>query len=361
MNKPNDKIDDQLLDAIDDSVKQTQVESQENTTVNIGNTAKKTNKFDIFWLKVWTAICSIITFISTAINKTIKAIFRKEVPLRYVKAFVSVVLIIMLMTLIITPFRVNYVKSRASNPFSDGLIPVQKQVGFTSGEDDLGTQPLYKWGYVGTNGKIKLQCIYEKALEFKHGVAWVLIRDEAANASYWHLIGKNGKVKKDLRVLQVKNGIIPVGEFSDDEKLAWVYNGGKFSYVKTNGKPAFTNQSGQFDECGNFNDGVARVRVGRVQYYIGKNGKKISDEYEQVRDFSDGLGAVKKNDCWGFVDKKGNIKIEVSYDFVSDFKGGHALVKNGSTYGLINQKGKKIINMGDYVDMGILKYFGMES
>lgn len=58
--------------------------------------------------------------------------------------------------------------------------------------------------------------------------------------------------------------------------------------------------------------------------------------------FSEGLLAVKKDERYGYIDAKGNKKIEFYFDQAYAFKDGVALVKVGSKWNLIDKKGNKV-------------------
>lgn len=64
--------------------------------------------------------------------------------------------------------------------------------------------------------------------------------------------------------------------------------------------------------------------------------------------FSDGVAAVKVQDKWGFIDKKGKIVIEPMWDGATFFKDGFAMVMRRSKsetlgFGVINRQGKPVI------------------
>lgn len=58
--------------------------------------------------------------------------------------------------------------------------------------------------------------------------------------------------------------------------------------------------------------------------------------------FSEGLLAVQKDGRYGYIDAKGNKKIEFYYDRAYAFKDGVALVKVGTKWNLIDKKGAKV-------------------
>jgi hypothetical protein len=68
----------------------------------------------------------------------------------------------------------------------------------------------------------------------------------------------------------------------------------------------------------------------------------IPVKYENAGSFSEGLGAVKLNDKWGFINKTGVIVIPFKYEEISSFRNGFAKVKLNGKYGYINRSGKPI-------------------
>lgn len=64
--------------------------------------------------------------------------------------------------------------------------------------------------------------------------------------------------------------------------------------------------------------------------------------------FSEGLLAVQKDGRYGYIDEKGNKKIEFYYDLAYAFKDGVALVKVNTKWNLIDKKGAKVFEE-DYV------------
>lgn len=315
--------------------------------------AKKLNKFDMFCLKIWTYIVAFVTTLAKWINIGIFKIFKKKLPERYIVAFISVIIIILLMLLFTAPFKITVNEKQTLDIFNSNLTPVYQKVGDTS----TGT-PIYKWGYANKSGKVVISCQYENALEFKYGVAFVNIVKESDGIieNYWYLIDKKGNAKGDKKFYYTTElgDRLPVGQFGDDDKLAWVYVGGKYGYIGTNGKIKI---DALYTDAGDFIDGLARVRSGSQEFFINTKGDQKSDSYEKVRDFSEGYAAVKKNDLWGFINDKGDVAIETRFDNVTDFYCGYALVKSGSSYGVIDTSGKLVIPLAEFNDIGVAQYF----
>ena len=218
--------------------------------------AKKLNKFDLFCLKIWTYIVAFITTLAKWINTGIFKIFKKKLPERYIVAFISLVLIILLMALVTAPFKITVNEKQTLDIFNNNLTPVYQKVG-----DKTDGTPIYKWGYADKKGDVAIDCQYENALEFRYGVAFVNVVKEKDGIieNYWCLIDKKGKNKGDKKFYYATElgDRLPVGQFGDDDKLAWVYVGGKFGYIGTNGKMQI---DALYTDAGDFIDGLARVR-----------------------------------------------------------------------------------------------------
>lgn len=66
----------------------------------------------------------------------------------------------------------------------------------------------------------------------------------------------------------------------------------------------------------------------------------IDPKFEEARDFSEGLAAVRLNDLWGFLDEHGRVVIPPQFKSVAGFREGHAAVETESGWGLINREGR---------------------
>ena len=74
-------------------------------------------------------------------------------------------------------------------------------------------------------------------------------------------------------------------------------------------------------------------------------GKKISDDFEEVRIFaSDQPAAVKKDGKWCLVNKKGEIVLETDYDDMKSMCVGYAPVLKDGKWGAIDQYGNVLID-----------------
>lgn len=326
--------------------------------IAVQSQSTKVNAFDLFFLRLWAGMVSLLGYIANAINHVFFSIFKRKLPVKYIKAFLVVLLIIILLLLITLPIASRGGSSSSSDGlviFEHNLVPVEVRV------DDGSGEPIYKWGYLdkskaqtgtGSNSLI-IPAKYEEALPFnKFGIAWGRVRDESGH--YWELINTKGK-RVGERTYAVSSSVPisqrPFGKFADN-KLAWINENGKYGYIDTKGNVKI---DFDLDVAGDFVDGIARVGRGNYEWYINRNGDVIGRSYDyiQVLDFSCGLGAVNKGGRWGFVNKRGKEVIELKYDAVSQFVDGYAMVKMGRTFGVINIKGELVLNTQWYYDIVI--------
>ncbi|MBR1792478.1 MAG: WG repeat-containing protein [Bacteroidales bacterium] len=67
------------------------------------------------------------------------------------------------------------------------------------------------------------------------------------------------------------------------------------------------------------------------------------DNYDEIGDFCDGLAIIRKNDKYGYVDQNGLEVIPCIYDEVGKFSEGLAVVRNAKKYGYVNTNGQEVI------------------
>ncbi len=112
---------------------------------------------------------------------------------------------------------------------------------------------------------------------------------------------------------------------------------------------------------GSFSDGMALTHYGitdnshKTLTYYNMDGKELTiNNYEEGKDFHEGLAAVKKKGKWGYVDKSGNEIIPCIYEDAFNFSSGLAIVRTkklknrhsariGESIVFIDRKGNTII------------------
>ena len=141
------------------------------------------------------------------------------------------------------------------------------------------------------------------------------------------------------------------GDFS--EGLAVIHIGGKAGYIGRDGKIEITPQ---FDDAEEFVRGRARVKLccgpmgrasGRDRFgYIDTHGKKIgSVELLSNEPFWGSLAAIQTSSGFGFIDSDGKLAIPTTFSGVSylGFAGGRAPVRSGQKWGFIDKSGQWVI------------------
>ncbi len=79
--------------------------------------------------------------------------------------------------------------------------------------------------------------------------------------------------------------------------------------------------------------------------YIDEKGElKIDYRYDNVYKFSEGMGRIEMYSLYSFVDLKGNLIADIEFEEAEDFKDGLALVKKNGKYGYIDKKGALVID-----------------
>ena len=301
------------------------------------------NGFDRFFITLWSIIAASITSVSKGINWLLKKIFKHEIPIRYLNATISVLLIILIVFLITLPIKSAY-ESEKIEIYSNKLVAVERSIGV-----DQNNNIIHKWGYVDHFGKIKIPFEYDEAKPFCNGGAWVrkVKNENGVILNYWVIIDGKGREKSER--YPVTNGQT-IGDFDKKTGLCWVLKNGKYGFINSSGKVKI---DFVFDRASNFSEGLACVKFGDVYYYINKYGKKKSYEYKEIRSLNNGYGALKaSNGKWGFVNSNGKEVITCYYDKVGDFIDGYAFVVLGDAIGIIDQNGKYVLDV-DYSNISI--------
>ncbi|MCC6633996.1 MAG: WG repeat-containing protein, partial [Chitinophagaceae bacterium] len=127
--------------------------------------------------------------------------------------------------------------------------------------------------------------------------------------------------------------------------------------VKQNGKWGFINNKGkvvipfQYDvtSLNSFNNGLVKVKINEYYGFINKQGEEVIPFiYENVDDFSEGLAGFLKEGKYGFMDLTGKEIIKPIYKYTWGFNNGLAAVeveneKKENKWGFINKKGILVI------------------
>lgn len=245
-----------------------------------------------------------------------------------------------------------------ANLFSDGLSAVSngKKYGFINLKGDTVIPFLYdetfmgfnnglsdvtlndSCGYIDKQGKIVVPFIYETCYPFMSAYSQVETFDGDG-----FLIDKKGK-KYDEDDVNEKHRLWVPRE---------VYPG-SFSTSTGQGR---MNAKGDtivppiYKVTGNFIDHMYIVQDKNKRWgaYNAKGKLTVPCKFDEICHFSEGLAL---NNKWGLVDKNGRIVVEPIYDYVGRFVNGLAYIETNGKSGFINKKGQIIIQMTFGINKG---------
>jgi len=251
--------------------------------------------------------------------------------------------------------------------FKNGRALVAKKL--KKENDSKGDEFLF--GYINRNGKPIIPLIYEDATEFSEGLAFVKNKDfrgfidtnnhpvikmenSAGNKFTEGLADINDKRYRQGFMNKKGEIVIPLQfELLDNfsEGLAFAIKGDTIGYINKTGKFEFT-VDGYAGKP--FSDSMAFVGVlneaKEMRWaLINRNGERLTGYvFEEVRNFSEGVAAVKQNGRWFFIDKLGNEVLLNDYIYVDSFVDGIAWAsfKDGKK-GYINHKGEMVLQVPD--------------
>jgi hypothetical protein len=192
--------------------------------------------------------------------------------------------------------------------------------------------------YIDKEGKIVINPQFSAASVFRNGIA--LVKPSGKDAK-WGFIDEKGSYV-------INPQYISATVFS--EGLAWV--------VTENGAPTAINEKGEIkitlqnaEEVRVFSGGFAAFsttdKSGNVKWgFVDTKGNvKINPQFAKVGCFSDGkCNVANEEGKWGYIDASGKISINYQFKLAQSFYGGRAIVSNNDKYGVIGIDGKYIVN-----------------
>ena len=214
--------------------------------------------------------------------------------------------------------------------YSEGKISVVMDVGYLS-----------KCGYIDAAGNVVIQPNWEKAAVFSEGLAAV----RTNSWSNWGYIDVSG-------TLVIEEKWSYAAPFKDG--IAVVRNDG-YCGIDTSGKVVFSSKSTTaWDTIMSFksSEGMLIVRKNSpeegIKYgCIDTTGKIISTpQWDNMKDYSNGLSLVTKNGLYGYVDKQGKEVIPPQWKWATSFSEGLAWVWDGNQWGLIDTSGNIVLGFG---------------
>jgi hypothetical protein len=162
---------------------------------------------------------------------------------------------------------------------------------------------------------------------FSGGVSWLNVNDG------YCLLNRSGAIIATLDADRVRSHKEGFSAFRKEEKWGFCDFGGK-EVVKC-----------RFLFAGDFCEGLARVsNDARLWGYIRPDGSyAIPPQYQMAWDFQEGWAAVKDEQTYFFINKKGQRVLETSFEEVRAFSNGVAVGRIGSKWGWIDRNGEWIV------------------
>lgn len=129
--------------------------------------------------------------------------------------------------------------------------------------------------------------------------------------------------------------------FPFSEGFAIVENGGKYSYVDTQGNEMIPFK---YDVAWSFENGFSAVaREGKWTFIDTKGNEIAPPRYNKVMPFEDGLARVRLNWKWGLINTKGELITPIEYDEIFEPSEGYVMVAKDHKIGYLNYTGELVI------------------
>lgn len=173
---------------------------------------------------------------------------------------------------------------------SDFKTPIQTM--FPMGDQFVGVKIDHKYGFVDTNGDLRIANRYEAIGRFQENMAAV------------KLMGKWGYIDRIERL-----------------------------FVQP-----------RYDEAFDFENGCAIVGQGGLYGLVGTRGEEILKvEYDSLYRVPSGRFVLLKNGKQGLASQNGSLRIRPRYDELIDLDNGYVLIRRGDKYGLLTENGVNTI------------------
>lgn len=171
-----------------------------------------------------------------------------------------------------------------------------------------------RYGYVTTEGRVVVECCFDRAREFSEGAAAVCVEGR------WGFIGPDG-------VWLRKPEYVDCGDFS--EGIVAVCIDGRWSYADTTFRLL---SRPRFDDAWPFSEGRALVRRGKLYGYVGLDGRlAIPVRYDFAQGFREGVACVMVAGLYGYIDWWGRWLVEPQFDYARSKRDGRSYVERDGT------------------------------
>ena len=249
--------------------------------------------------------------------------------------------------------------------------------------DTTSPAVLCKYGFVDCYGNEVVPCVYDKAGEFRDGIAPVYIKGKG-----WGIISKDevlvapkylfphpqvgsaiwGQHQDGFVVFKNSDGKYACLSKEDKWVAPFEYDGitlDGFSHegsicVKKSGLSGLLDKDGKeilpckYKSISKFENGVASVEIDGNKCWINKEGNEVSQpEVTETKSVFEEYEVVERDGKYGIVDKDGNAITPFKYDRIETqnvyrpniirFFGGYVVVTINNLRGLVNEKGEEVV------------------
>ena len=200
-----------------------------------------------------------------------------------------------------------------------------------------------KYGFIDINGNEVIKCKYSGLERFSCGISVFkekklygcinTLGDIILNPKYDKINGfantislQNSNSYNSAYDSAIKNAFMNQ-EYSNTDARSIVSIGTSFGLIDTNGNEVVPLIFDDFDYYPK--EEAYKVKKRNDYGFVDILGKElVTPQYKMVRNFSNGLAAIKNNEKWGFVNKSGMVLIECNYTNCTDFVGdGYAILE----------------------------------
>lgn len=189
------------------------------------------------------------------------------------------------------------------------------------------SRTYYKYGYIDKTGSIVIEHRYDSAEDFSEGLACVGYRIKKEDAD-------EEIVKRQYWRFDPNFPPFGFGEVQDSVHL--------YGFINTKGEVIV---EPQFDSAKAFSEGMSLVEIGDKCGYINRSGEIVIELRSDWMpgDFSEGLAVVSVDEEYIFIDKQGEVAFPERFAYADGFSEGLALVKVDGKRGYIDRTGRMII------------------
>jgi hypothetical protein len=191
-----------------------------------------------------------------------------------------------------------------------------------------------KYGYVDYSGRLAITPKYDHAAPFSEGMAAVRWDDKCGYIDEHdgvtislHFCGSLSGSLEPFR-----NGLAII----QTDATHWGYIDKSSTIL-----PVVLPDQTFMEFIRDFREGMCAIRIDKKWGYIDSHGAFIvTPRFEDAGDFSEGLAAVQQGQRWGYIDTRGEFAVKPRFNNAQGFSEGLAAVAQGRRWGYIDMRGE---------------------